>query len=231
MYEHKKLTAIALAGLVLFIFSGCSSLMVVNERAISLEEIVSLSKADLSSDVIIGHIDATRSVFKLTSGEIIWLKEQGVDDEVIEYILETDIDTARFGWMYSTSPYDYWSNYSTSYYYPIYDYYFNRYSGYSYPYYYHHYYRPFYGGLSFYNNPYYVRRRPGLVGRFYEYAPSIPVYERDFPVDQRLRFRDSNNGADDSDEKSSRSGRGGTEDSDDSGKSNRPTGSSRRRAR
>ena len=210
MRDHAIYTAIAILGLALLVFSGCASMMMVNERAISLEDIVNLSKAELSSDVIISHIDATNSIFKLTSDDIIRLKEEGVDDDVIEYIIESDIDSERFGWMNNTSPYDYWSYYSSSYYYPTYDYYFNRNSGYryNYPYSYYpyssYYNRPYfnynYGGLSYYRNPYYVRRTPGLVGRFYEYAPSVPVYERDYYPDRRMQRRDSGGRDIDSDE-------------------------------
>ncbi|MFC1650709.1 hypothetical protein ACFL2X_03995 [Candidatus Latescibacterota bacterium] len=193
MRNYKLYSAILALGLLLFVFSGCSSMMMYNERAISLEDIVNLSKAELGTDVIISHIDATNSIFKLTSEEIIWLKNEGVDDDVIEYILETDIDSERFGWMNNTSPYDYWSYYSSSYYYPIYDYYYNRFSGYNYPYSYY-YNRPFYnynyGGLSLFNSPYYVRRRPGTIGRFYEMAPRVPLYNRDFYPRSGLRRSD-----------------------------------------
>ncbi|MFC1490000.1 hypothetical protein ACFL6K_02195 [Candidatus Latescibacterota bacterium] len=140
-------------GLLLIIFSGCS-VMMYNERAISLEEVIDLSKAEVGPDVIISHIDATNTIFKLTSEDIIMLKEEGVDDDVIEHILETDIDSGIYNGMNSTLSYDYYSN---------------RYSGY-----------PYYGGLSLYSSPYYVRRTPGLVGRFYEYAPSVPLYSRDY---------------------------------------------------
>gem|GEM_PF-6290336 len=222
MRKYAIYTAIAVLGLMLVVFSGCSSMVMVNERAISLEDVINLSKADLSSDVIISHIDATRSIFKLTSEDIIRLNEEGVDNDVIEYIINSDIDSERYGWMSSTSPYDYWSHYSTSYYYPNYDYYFNRHSGYSYNYpysYYPSYYynRPYnnynYGGMSYYRSPYYVRRTPGLVGRFYEYAPSVPLYGRDYYPDRRMRRhmdigRDYDNGGNDNSRGSRTNGNG-----------------------
>jgi len=191
MSAYMKFSGVVIVGMILCIISGCSSLMVYNERAISLDDVINLSKAKVSSDAIIGHIDATHSRFKLSSDDIVRLKNEGVADDVIEYMIETDMTPERYRRDYSYSPYDYWEHYFNSYYYPIYDYYYNPFSDYYYNYPYSYYNYPLYdynfGGFPYYRSPYVVRRRPGLVGRFYEYYPSVPLYERDaFPGD---RFR------------------------------------------
>ena len=191
MSAYMRFSGVLIVGMVLLIISGCTSLMVYNERAISLDDVINLSKADAGSDVIISHIDATHSRFRLSPDDIVRLKNEGVTDDVIEYMIETEMTPERYSRDYSYSPYDYQEHYFNSYYYPIYDYYYNPFSDYYYNYPYSYYNYPVYdynfGGSPYYRSPYVVRRRPGLVGRFYEYYPSVPLYERDsFPGD---RFR------------------------------------------
>ncbi len=56
---------------------------------LSTTDIKKMSKAGLSDDVIISQIDATKSVFYLSSADIIDLKKAGVSQKVINYMIQT----------------------------------------------------------------------------------------------------------------------------------------------
>jgi hypothetical protein len=58
-------------------------------RAVTLDDIVALSKAGVSSDILIAVIDADRTIFNLTTGEIVTLKKAGVPSAVIVKMLGT----------------------------------------------------------------------------------------------------------------------------------------------
>ena len=141
-----KVTGLITVGLILLFISGCSPLfLTIDERAMTVEDIINLSSVKVGVDVIIRQIETTHSKFKLETADIIRLKKEGVEDEVIEYMIETAFTPERFSWEYRHAPYDYWyyhydypSNYS-----------FNDYN---------YYYSPFWGGLR--GMPYYRNRSP-----------------------------------------------------------------------
>ena len=53
-----------------------------------------LGKAGLSDEVIISQIRNSRTVYHLTAAEIIGLKESGVSDKVIDFMVNTPLRTA-----------------------------------------------------------------------------------------------------------------------------------------
>ena len=85
---------------------------------ITIEEIIELSQADVSNEVIISQIKATQSVFYFTNEQIIQLKQTGVNDNVINFMIETGINIPhailveppiRIRYYYYSDPwYDYW---------------------------------------------------------------------------------------------------------------------------
>ena len=133
---------------ILIIITGCSSYMYNRERALIIDDVINMSKANAGSDVIINQIRATHSRFKLETNDIIRLKNEGVEDDVIEYMIRTDFTRRTFGWEFGYRPYDYWYYHYDYYYsptvYPIYDYYY--------------YYSPFWNGLR--EAPYYRYHSP-----------------------------------------------------------------------
>ena len=140
-----KVKGVTIVGLFLLLISGCSPLfLTLEDRSMTIDDIISLSGVKLDADVIIRQIEITHSNFKLDTADIIRLKNEGVEDEVIEYMIETAFTPERFSWEYGYAPYDYWYYH---YYYPSY------YSSNDYNYYY----SPFWGGLR--GMPYY-RRSP-----------------------------------------------------------------------
>jgi surface antigen len=54
---------------------------------LGITDIVQMSQAHVSDDVIISQIRTTGSVFRLSSNDTIWLKQQGVSDAVVTEML------------------------------------------------------------------------------------------------------------------------------------------------
>jgi len=176
-----KVSGVVTIGFIILMITGCSAFVIVNERAMSIDDVINLTKAEASSDVIIRQIEATNSRFELEADDIVRLKNEGVEDDVIEFMIETGYTPQRMKRDYNYAPYDYWYNYYNRFYYPYYDYYYNPDAYY------------LYGGVPYYRHrsPYIVRRRPGLVGRHYEYYPSTPLYyERDYNFRDRFYGRE-----------------------------------------
>ncbi|HUT64096.1 MAG TPA: hypothetical protein VMZ04_09080, partial [Anaerolineae bacterium] len=78
------------AGLFVLMISGCSSFLNVNERAMQYEDVINMTTAGVGPDVIKRQIAVTRSRFELSADQIIQLKKAGVDDKVIEAMIETE---------------------------------------------------------------------------------------------------------------------------------------------
>jgi hypothetical protein len=83
-------------------------------------EIVQMAKDGVAPEAIIKRIEASRAVYPLPASELAKLREQGVPDQVINYMQRTYIDAVRFdeylrardayflyGWPYSRGPYPY----------------------------------------------------------------------------------------------------------------------------
>jgi len=56
---------------------------------LSTTDVKKMTKAGLSDDVIISQIDATKSVYHLSSADIIDLKKAGVSQRVINHMIQT----------------------------------------------------------------------------------------------------------------------------------------------
>jgi len=146
---------------VMALLAGCSA-MFTNTRAVSMQDVIYLTKHKLGSEVIIKHIRATNSRFSLTTEDIVNLKDAGVDDEVIGYMVDLSAPQRPFAEEYTGSGYPVFSFslqpplFFTPFHgeYSVYD----GQSGHS-------------ESLQFYSP---ASRRDGLVGRFYEdYQPSF----------------------------------------------------------
>ena len=58
-------------------------------QQLTLDDIKEMSKNGLSDNVIIGQIQTTKSVYYLSTNEIIDLKNAGVSQRVIDYMIQT----------------------------------------------------------------------------------------------------------------------------------------------
>jgi surface antigen len=68
---------------------------------LGLTDVVNLAQNHVSDDVIISQIRSTGSVFHLSSNDIIWLKQNGVSDAVVQ---EMQITPNRVRRVYSSTP-------------------------------------------------------------------------------------------------------------------------------
>ena len=151
----KKFLFIMLAILAI---SGCSVFMVEDEvyRGVSVEDVVAMSKAGVGSGVIKRKIEVSRSQFSLDTNDIIRLKSEGVSDDVINAMIDTDEDAEQVDLERSYDLYDYWFNYYNTYY-PV-SLYFNRY----------------YPLMNYSYGPFH----PAM----YRWSGDMGAYYRDFPV-------------------------------------------------
>jgi outer membrane lipoprotein SlyB len=63
-------------------------------QPLSLADVKALAAAKLSDDVIVSQIRNSRTVFHLSSADIIDLKNSGVDEKVIDFMINTTSSTA-----------------------------------------------------------------------------------------------------------------------------------------
>jgi hypothetical protein len=59
------------------------------DQPTSVADVKALVKAGLSEEVVISHIRNSRAVYRLTVAEIIDLKESGVSNKVIDFMINT----------------------------------------------------------------------------------------------------------------------------------------------
>lgn len=105
---------------LIFLSTICSAAQIPRALPIPMtkSDIIELSKAGVSDDVIISQIRATQSTFILSNEEIIELKQAGVSEKVIDYMVRTGIEIPRailieppirIRYYYYYDPcYDYW---------------------------------------------------------------------------------------------------------------------------
>ncbi|MFC1693690.1 hypothetical protein ACFL1R_09315 [Candidatus Latescibacterota bacterium] len=152
-------TAIAIT-IALLAISGCSGMVNVPERPVLVvDDIIKMSKAEVGSGIIKLKISSTRSHFRLDSDNILMLKEEGVPDDVIKAMLDTDEGAEEYDLERSYSEYDYWFNYYNTNF-PI--------NFYGYPY------VPY---MFFFSSPY--------ATPVYRWSETLGRYYREFPVGVR----------------------------------------------
>lgn len=150
---------IGIAVMIIMTVVGCSYIRVANERAVTVDEVIRMSKAGVDTDVIVTQLETTHSRFTLSADDIIQLTEAGVDADVIETMVESSARPGPFSYEYGIWPYENWSAYPENYF-------INYHAPYVWSYYHHRFW-----------TPYVVHREPGLIGRFYRYYyPSRPYY-------------------------------------------------------
>lgn len=66
-----------------------SRIMIKSSATLTLDEIVSMSKAGTSADQIIEKIKTSNSYYDLTPSQSVQLSKQGVDSKVLDYIYES----------------------------------------------------------------------------------------------------------------------------------------------
>ena len=168
----EKIGIISIIFVFCFIITGCSGLVSFGDRSMTIEDIVKMSKAKVDSEIIILQIEVTHSKFSLETADLIRLKKQGVEDDVIEYMIGTNFTPEKFSWEYGYAPYDYSYNNFNNYYNPFTYYTGWNLSGYNPGLSYYddrHYYSPFWGALR--GVPYWRYHSPYAMAGQYNYFP------------------------------------------------------------
>ena len=73
----------------------------------SINDIIMMSRAGVGKDIIILQMDVTHSKFKPGTADLIRLKNEGVAEEVIEYMVGSDFTPDRFSWEHGYAPFDF----------------------------------------------------------------------------------------------------------------------------
>jgi hypothetical protein len=73
---------VTMAALLVLLMPGAA-------RAVTLDDIIALSKAGVSADVLVAVIDADRTIFSLNTEQIVLLRKAGVPNSVIIKMLGT----------------------------------------------------------------------------------------------------------------------------------------------
>jgi hypothetical protein len=106
----------------LAVLSGCAAIGDKRPPPPTLEEVVRMSKAGTPANEIVARLVYTRAAYRVKGSELARLKEQGVPDEVLDYIQESAVALARaeearrqaqyyylYSWPYGgLGPYPYW---------------------------------------------------------------------------------------------------------------------------
>lgn len=74
---------------LVFVLAGCATAP--RPAPLNLADIISMTKAGMTDQEIIRRIDDTRSVFRLSSDDVLRLRQEGVSNGVVTYILDTYI--------------------------------------------------------------------------------------------------------------------------------------------
>jgi hypothetical protein len=98
--------------LIVALLVGCASTQP-RPSPVSLADIMSMSKVGLTDAEIIQRVEDTHTVFKLTSDDVVRLRNEGVSNGVVTYLLDTytraaleeqhrrDSDEIRYNWGFS----------------------------------------------------------------------------------------------------------------------------------
>jgi len=76
--------------------AGCATLAPPLPPPPTLEQIVSLAKEKVPAEDIIGRLQASRAVYRLSGSQLAGLREQGVPDAVLDYMHRAQLDQARY---------------------------------------------------------------------------------------------------------------------------------------
>lgn len=121
MVNFKMRSLIVPMGLLVILMNlwGCAAysrpkLAAESSRKLTKEDVVNMVTSDIGDEVIIAQIDATGSRFELSVSDVVELKNAGVSEKVIEYMISTGKEQdregreARYLWYYDY-PYHYYS--------------------------------------------------------------------------------------------------------------------------
>lgn len=93
MNVYRRLVPAALIALSLAL-GGCAGMQ--RKPPPSLEEVVQMSREGVPAQEIIDRLRETRAVYRLTGSRLAQLRDEGVSDEVLDYLQQAYIDHVRW---------------------------------------------------------------------------------------------------------------------------------------
>jgi hypothetical protein len=102
------------AAALVLILGGCHTIS--SRPWISLDEIVKMSKEGMAPNAIIADLEQRRVQLEFSGSQLAKLKEQGVADEVLDYLLNAYARRIRYESLQDYEPY--WRYHPYYYYYP-----------------------------------------------------------------------------------------------------------------
>jgi hypothetical protein len=104
--SRQSLTLIVLTCITLL--SGCATLGTTQPQPpVTVSEIIQMSKEGVPADTIIERMRDSETLYRLTAAQLAELHEQGISDQVIDYMQQTYLDAVRLD--QSLADWDYWT--------------------------------------------------------------------------------------------------------------------------
>ena len=104
--SRQSLTLIVLTCITLL--GGCATLGTTEPPPpVTVPEIIQMSKEGVPADTLIERMRDSETVYRLTAAQLAELHEQGISDQVIDYMQQTYVDAVRQD--QSLADWDYWT--------------------------------------------------------------------------------------------------------------------------
>lgn len=87
--------ALVLAVGAVLLLAGCATMGGGKPAPVTVDQIVQMSKAKTPPQTIIKQISDSGTVYRLSASQLADLRQQGVSDEVIDYMQQTYIEAVR----------------------------------------------------------------------------------------------------------------------------------------
>jgi hypothetical protein len=78
------------------LLSGCGALGVdQSEQPVTVSEVIGMSEENVPAEIIVNKMRDSRAVYRLNAAQLAKLHDQGVQDQVINYMQQTYLDAVR----------------------------------------------------------------------------------------------------------------------------------------
>ncbi|MGA8019021.1 MAG: hypothetical protein WBV95_10445 [Desulfobacterales bacterium] len=92
---YGQLAILALVTAAVFLLTGCATVQTRKTKPVTVTDIVRMSQEKVPADEIVNKMRESGTVYRLKASELANLKEQGVQDAVINYMQQTYLDAMR----------------------------------------------------------------------------------------------------------------------------------------
>ena len=90
------------------LLGGCATFGVEQSTPpVTVSKVIQMSKAGVPADTILDKMSESQTVYRLTASQLAQLRDQGVANQVIDYMQQTYLNAVRYD--QSLKTWDYWS--------------------------------------------------------------------------------------------------------------------------